>query len=165
MDGTMSRGLKTTIRLLTVNGHENLINKMERCLTRDQNMDAPMRKSIASVAQDDRRDLSTNPPSIRDEAQQRRERISYIGDLVPPNGPPFAWVLLWNEQYANLYGDYVPIQLRRWGYVMWNEPRWSETRAKDLVVMQWNTAPELVEDIEGIYGWSPLQRSTIKGDE
>ncbi|KAK4234038.1 hypothetical protein C8A03DRAFT_18985, partial [Achaetomium macrosporum] len=152
MDGTVSRGLKMTVRLLAIRDHETLVSKMQRCLTHDHNVDAPMRKALGSVAQSDRRDMSVN---IRDEAEQRRDKMEFAGDVVPPNGPPLGWVALWNGTYANIYGEYVPRTVREWGYVMWDERRWKELGADGLVSKQWETAPELVEEIETDYDWRP----------
>ena len=53
----------------------------------------------------------------------------------------------------------MPELLRRWGYVMSNESRWNDGGTKELVAMQWETAPELVEEIEDDYNWSPVERS------
>lgn len=154
LEGTISRGLKMTVRLLAIDNHATLVAKMQRCLTHDQNMDASLRKVLSSLAQDDRRGLSTNPPTARDEAEERRDPMEFAGDALPPNGPPFAWVLLWSSKYANIYGGYVPEPLRRWGYVMWDERRWAGLGA--LVTKQWESAPELVEEIERDFDWSPL---------
>jgi hypothetical protein len=41
---------------------------------------------------------------------------------------------------------------------MWNESRWTEMGAKELVVMQWERAPELVEEIEDDCNWNPVGR-------
>ncbi|PMD41882.1 hypothetical protein L207DRAFT_511643 [Hyaloscypha variabilis F] len=158
MDGTVSRGLKMLVRLLAIDDHEKLVTKMQRCLTHDQSLDAPIRNALGSAAQNDRREMSTNFPDTRDAAEQRREPMYFVGDAVPPDEPPLAWVLLWGGKYANIYGEYVPESLRRWGYVMWNESRWTEMGAKELVVMQWETAPELVEEIEVDCNWSPVGR-------
>ena len=100
--------------------------------------------------------MSISFPNNRDEAEQRREPMLFVADDVPPNGPPAGWVLLWQGKYANIYGEYVPESLRLWGYVMWNEDRWVETGAKELIAMQWKTNPELVEEIETDCGWNPV---------
>ena len=158
MKGTISRGLKMIVRLLVINDHEELVTKMQRCLTRDQNLDAPMRDAFGSIAQNDRREMSTNFPDARDAAEQRRDQMDFAGDAVPPDEPPIAWVLLWGGKYANIYGEYVPELLRRWGYVMWDESRWSDVGAKELVAKQWETAPELVEEISNDRNWTPVRR-------
>jgi hypothetical protein len=82
--------------------------------------------------------------------------MKFGGDVVPPDGPPLAWVLLWGGVYANLYGQYTPSSLRYWGYVMWDERRWIEMGAKDLVSRQWGTARGAIEEIEEVYGWRPV---------
>lgn len=154
MEGILSRGLKTAVLLLAIRNHEDLVAKMQRCLVA-KGPDATMRRALEAVAQDLRRGLSTDPPTARDEAERRRDPLNFVGDAIPPNGPPLAWVLLWGGKYANLYGGYVPESLQRWGYVVWDEPRW--LGARDLVAKQWETAPELVEAIKTAFNWSPVE--------
>ncbi|KAL6835548.1 hypothetical protein V8C40DRAFT_234572 [Trichoderma camerunense] len=161
MDGTVSRGLKMAVRLLNIGDHEKLVSKMQRCLTHDQNLDAPVRTAIGLAAQSDRREMSTSFPNKRDEAEQRQDPIRFTGDTVPPNGPPLAWVLLWGGKYANIYGEYVPESLRRWGYVIWDKIRWDSMEAKELIARQWEMEPELVEEIKMDIGWSPLESGSV----
>ncbi|RYC62360.1 hypothetical protein CHU98_g3835 [Xylaria longipes] len=157
MDGTVSRGLKMTARLLVIDDHEKLVSTMQRCLTHFRDLDAPMRQALGSVAQSDRREMSDNFPNARDEAEQRRDSIHFAGDAVPPDGPPFAWVALWGGKYSNIYGEYVPQSVRRWGYVMWDKRRWIDMGVDgNLVVRQWETSPDLVEEIEDDYNWTPV---------
>lgn len=152
------------MRLLNIEDHEKLVFKMQRCLTHDQNLDAPVRTAIGLAAQSDRREMSTRFPDKRDEAEQRQDPIRFTGDTVPPNSPPLAWVLLWGGKYANIYGEYVPEPLRRWGYVIWDKIRWDGMDAKELIARQWEMEPELVEEIKIDLGWSPLksQSATIE---
>ncbi|KAM5376430.1 hypothetical protein ACJZ2D_005484 [Fusarium nematophilum] len=156
MDGTMSRGPKMTARLLAINDHETLVTTMEKCLTHDQNLDWTMGMALSTLAQDDRRGMSVNPPTARDEAQTRKDAMNFAGDAEAPDGPPFAWVLLWGGKYANIYGEYVPRSLRRWGYVLWDEQRWIEMGAKELVRAEWQDYPDLVREIEMDYDWRPV---------
>ncbi|KAL9487749.1 hypothetical protein ACSS6W_000026 [Trichoderma asperelloides] len=160
MDGTVSRGLKMAARLLNIKDHEKLVYKMQRCLTHDQNLDAPVRTAIGLAAQSDRREMSTSFPDERDEAEQRQDPIRFTGDAVPPNGAPLAWVLLWGGKYANIYGEYVPEPLRRLGYVIWDKNRWDGMVAKELIARQWEMEPELVEEIKIDLGWSPLENQS-----
>ncbi|KAJ2986361.1 hypothetical protein NUW58_g5066 [Xylaria curta] len=97
------------------------------------------------------------PPNPRDEAEQRRDPICFVGDAVPPDGPPFAWVALWGGKYSHIYGEYVPEAVKRWGYIMWDERRWADMGADgNLVARQWDTSPDLVKDIENDHDWSPV---------
>ncbi|PKK47516.1 hypothetical protein CI102_9844 [Trichoderma harzianum] len=113
------------------------------------------------ASQSDRREMSTSFPDKRDEAEQRQDPIRFTGDTVPPNGPPLAWVLLWGGKYANIYGEYVPESLRRWGYVIWDKIRWDSMEAKELIARQWEMEPELVEEIKIDIGWSPLESGSV----
>jgi hypothetical protein len=157
MDGTTSRGLEMLARLLVVNDHEILVDKVSRCITSHHEVDAPLRKVFWDVTQSGRRQMST-AVNARDDAQQRRDPMEFRGDVVPPDGPPLAWVLLWSGIYANVYGECTPRSLRDWGYVMWDERRWIEFEAKDLVLRQWETEPDAVDHIERHYGWRPVPR-------
>ncbi|KAK8085768.1 hypothetical protein PG997_007039 [Apiospora hydei] len=95
-----------------------------------------------------------------DEAEARRDPLEFLGDGVPTEeGPPVAWVRLWNGKYSNLYGGYVPPSLGEWGYVMWDERRWRDLGALELVAEQWETAPKLVKSIKDRYHWSPTDES------
>jgi hypothetical protein len=142
------------VRLFAISDHDTLVAKMERAVTRHHHVDATMKKALWSVAQEDRRTMS-DTTNLRDEAEQRRDAMQFDGDAVPPDGPPLAWVLLWNETYSNIYGSYVPPTVQSWGYVMWDERRWTELGAQDLVYQQWETHPQLVEEIGTDYGWAP----------
>lgn len=158
MDGTISRGLKLIVRLLAIDSQATLVTKMERYLTHDQCLDASMSKALGTLAQNDRREMSTNFPDSKDETEQRRDPIYFNGDVIPPDGPPLAWVLLWGGKYANIYGEYVPESVRRWGYVFWDQSRWMHIGTdEELIARQWHTAPDLVEEIELDCGWSPIQ--------
>ncbi|KAI1149085.1 hypothetical protein F4825DRAFT_431758 [Nemania diffusa] len=157
MDGTISRGLKMAARLFAIDDHEKLVLRMRRCITPFFTLDASMRMAFCRAAQAHRRDLLPNSLSARDEAEQRRDSITFVGDSVPPDGPPFAWVALWGGKYSNVYGDYVPHPLRKGGYVMWDRRRWSDMGAgEDFIVGQWKTSPEFLEDIECDYSFRPV---------
>ncbi|KAI1323077.1 hypothetical protein F5Y16DRAFT_384603 [Xylariaceae sp. FL0255] len=167
LDGTVSRGLKITKKLLVIDDHEKLVEKLARCLTPCANVDYPMRSVLGSLSQNDRRILDwdlddevpddlKNYPNAHDDAEHRRDPIHFNGDTVPPNGPPFAWVALWGGKYSNIYGEYVPESVRRWGYVMWDERRWIEMGVDAaFVAEQWRTSPDLIEEIDMDYDWRP----------
>lgn len=156
MDGTVSRGLEMLARLLAVEDHQTLVDKMERCLTHSHELDAPLREALWGGTQFERREESTTA-NDRDDAQRGRDPMKFGGDVVPPDGPPLAWVLLWSGIYVNIYGEFTPKSLRDWGYIMWDERRWIELGAKDLVLRQWETEPDAVDLIQELYGWSPVE--------
>ena len=91
----------------------------------------------------------------RDDDEMDEEPLQFAGDAPPPLGPSMGWVLLWGGRYANIYGDYVPKALRLWGYVMWDECRWSQLGAGDLIAKQWENAERLLGVIRGTFSWRP----------
>ena len=152
MEGTVSRGLKLAVRNLEVDNTgdpDALVAKMGRCLTHEQRWDHPIARSLSQAAQHDRRELLVSKLGARDEAEERGDPIEFTGDGA--SGPPLAWVLLWRGVYSNKCGEYVPLSVRQWGYVMWDERRWNGLSG--LVSKQWDAVPHLVFQIEQDLGW------------
>ncbi|KAF4462058.1 hypothetical protein FALBO_11134 [Fusarium albosuccineum] len=75
--------------------------------------------------------------SDRDKAQDSREKMSFNGDK--DDSPPLAWVTIWNEAYSNLYSDFIPEPLRRWGYIMWDGGRLADSGAAAIMDREWKT--------------------------
>ena len=48
-----------------------------------------------------------------------------------------AWVLLWNGTYSNLFGWYIPDELRRWGYVFWDAATLQEVGGVEELKREW----------------------------
>ncbi len=89
--------------------------------------------------------------NARDEAEARRDPIKFTGDVSL--GPPYGWVLLWKGIYSNLFAEYVPRTVRKWGYVMWDRNRWDGLG--DLAWGQWKTDEELANQIWSDFEWRP----------
>lgn len=77
----------------------------------------------------------------RDLAEQRRDAMPFAGDS--PSAPPLAWVLLWGGKYSNLFGGYVPQELRQWGHVMWDRDRLDVNEAKKCLAELWASSSAL----------------------
>ncbi|RMJ06421.1 hypothetical protein CDV36_013981 [Fusarium kuroshium] len=71
----------------------------------------------------------------RGDNQKGRDHMPFLGDNELY--PPLAWTMLWNESYSKLYGDYIPDEIRRWGYVLWDAVRLERVGAKRLLERQW----------------------------
>lgn len=143
---------------MAIEDHEQLVIAMEQCLTHDQIVDAAVRDALGTIAQDDRRTILTDLSDTRDVAELMGDPMYFAGDEVPAEGPPLAWVLLWGGKYVNIYGGYLPEPLKLWGHVMWDECRWIDMGAKELIVIQWETVPDLVQEIKDDRMWSPVGR-------
>jgi hypothetical protein len=157
MDGTVARGLKVLLRLLTVDDHQTLASKMARRLRKASGEEAPMPETMNSFHQmERRRSPSTSFPNAMDMAEQRQEAMAFLGDSTQVDGPPLAWVLLWGGKYANIHGALVPEPLKRMGYVMWDESRWGCPGARAFIAKQWAKKRQNAQYIEEHCGWSPL---------
>uniref|UniRef100_UPI0020C2F5D1 hypothetical protein n=1 Tax=Salmonella enterica TaxID=28901 RepID=UPI0020C2F5D1 len=68
-----------------------------------------------------------------------------------------AWVLLWGGKYANIYGDYLPRGLNKWGHVMWDARRLAQAGVEESIFEQWKHEGSAwkAEVIKDHYGWSP----------
>ncbi|KAM0429332.1 hypothetical protein ACHAPT_006547 [Fusarium lateritium] len=73
--------------------------------------------------------------ATRDDKPRQRDHMPFLGDNEL--GPPSAWALLWNESYSKLYGNYIPDEIRRWGYVIWDAARLERVGAARLLERQW----------------------------
>lgn len=80
--------------------------------------------------------------SHRDSAQDWRQKMPFDGDRL--DSPSLAWVQLWQGEYSNLTGDYIPEELRRWGFVMWDAARL-------------NSRAEARIDYHTFCGWDPRE--------
>lgn len=123
MNGTTARGLRPLLRLLRIDDHETLVNKMLSTLAMDRDIDECLEHVLDWSAQHERRVSSPRFPTARDKLERAKTSMKFMGDNVPALSPPLAWVLLWNGQYSNVFGGFVPEELRRWDYVMWDEQR------------------------------------------
>lgn len=151
MQGTISRGLQITAKILgVVNNHDQLVNKMARCLTRYNHLDAPMVEALGVAAQFNRRAHPDYTPNAED-AAEGIDWLPFQGDKVPPTGPPLAWVILWRGRFVNVYGGYIPVPLKEYGWVVWDGCRLDSMGVREHIAGQWNAAPDLVEQIRHHY--------------
>ncbi|KAG8156539.1 hypothetical protein KVR01_013643 [Diaporthe batatas] len=85
--------------------------------------------------------MSESTPHSADTTENASEAAAVVSSI---NAPPLAWVLMWDGKYCNLYGEYIPDELRRWGYVMWDERRWNSIDgALGLLIRLWASSSQL----------------------
>lgn len=84
INGTISRGLKTTARLLTNRDHGQLVAKIALCATGYHYKDAPLGMSLGIVAQFNRRDNQNYTPNAKNEAQGRHAMVCYPAPHLLP---------------------------------------------------------------------------------
>ncbi|EEU38633.1 uncharacterized protein NECHADRAFT_82982 [Fusarium vanettenii 77-13-4] len=75
-------------------------------------------------------------PSERDRMRQEKTPFPFRGD-GEPDAPPLGWTIIWGGVYCNLYGWHIPQEIRRWGFVFWDAIRMEETRAVEMLRVQW----------------------------
>ncbi|ROW13982.1 hypothetical protein VPNG_04093 [Cytospora leucostoma] len=144
LNGTIGRGgLRLALHMFTTETHNDLVALMEKSLSTIQHHFFTEASSM--MAQWNRRDMARlrGLTDNRECIEQRREALTFVGDDSAQ--PPLAWVLLWGGKYSNLYGEYVPVELRRRGYVMWDEGRLDVKAAREYFARLWAESPELKE--------------------
>ncbi|KAI1126494.1 hypothetical protein F5Y10DRAFT_293754 [Nemania abortiva] len=157
----ISRGLKMLARITRINNDDTLLRKLDKSLTCiGRGHEHRILESMDGGYNELRRYESPNFPGnlgARDEAQQRQDPMQFSGDSLPPNGPPLAWVLLWGGKYVHVYGNLVPESLKRWGYVMWDARRWTETASEGLIAKEWTGWSSKIDesDMRRFSGWTP----------
>ncbi|KAL1869131.1 hypothetical protein Daus18300_005667 [Diaporthe australafricana] len=84
---------------------------------------------------------SGSTPHPADMTENAKEAAAVVSSI---NAPPLVWVLMWDAKYCNLYGEYVPDEFRRWGYVLWDERRWDSIEgALGLLIRLWASSSQL----------------------
>lgn len=86
---------------------------------------------MGDIAQESRR---VQWPNRYDSAQDSRQKTPFSGDNL--SSPPLAWVLFWQGEYSNVFAEYVPRALRRWGFVIWDAAR-LDSDARDAIERGW----------------------------
>lgn len=76
-------------------------------------------------------------PSERDRMREERAAFPFRGDIDEPDAPPLAWTIIWYDTYSNLYGYYIPEEMRRWGYVFWDAATLEDNGGKRVLHKQW----------------------------
>jgi hypothetical protein len=97
--------------------------------------------------------------SDRDLAQDEGRPMPFCGDDMV--APPLAWVRIWGETYSNLFGTFIPKQLRRWGYVMWDAQRLRETGAEDRLMREWDDMWQGGDYRDSLRAWNNAWNSSI----
>jgi hypothetical protein len=59
------------------------------------------------------------------------ELLPFSGDKE--DGPPSAWVVIWQGTYGNIYDEVLPSSVKAWGYVFWDAQRLDESEAMQEV--------------------------------
>ncbi|KAJ3529597.1 hypothetical protein NM208_g9684 [Fusarium decemcellulare] len=132
LEGTILRGLRPLHTVLfNIKDHQHLV-----CLMQENIVKSYMSISddiFSSTRQIMRREAR---PSDRDRMQDEKVPMPFPGDGVP-DAPPLAWTMIWGSTYSNLYGWYIPDDIRHWGYIFWDAARLERTGGKELLQQQW----------------------------
>lgn len=119
LEGTALRGLSLLSTVLFgIRDHEHLVSIMQQQITISPHISLdPSTGILGSTQQRLRR---RNRLSERDRMEEQRLAFPFRGDIDEPDAPPLTWTVVWCDTYSNLYGDYIPDEMRRWGYVFWD---------------------------------------------
>lgn len=136
MEGTALRGGLDLLRLVLIDlvkphDREALVTAMQRSIVSSY-IPIDSLGILSDMRQEERRQVA---PSTRDELTAERSPLPFQGDSL--GGPPQAWAVIWGESYSNLIGDYIPDEMRRWGYVFWDADRMERPPVMDVLKKQW----------------------------
>lgn len=130
--GMAFQGPRLFKKIVSTRDHDQLDALMTKNIR--VSLDVPLLQGLDLFTQEQRR---ANTPSARDQRENNRELMKFVRD-EPENGkPPLAWVMIWRGSYSNLFGDVIPHDMKRWGYVIWDATRLVENGAKHLLNYQW----------------------------
>ncbi|KAJ3540505.1 hypothetical protein NM208_g5036 [Fusarium decemcellulare] len=131
-DGMVSLGLPILSAIFKIQDHSELVETIA------QNVVSKVHDWIYETTepsrQDDRRE---HRYSDRDRAQDSRQKMIFNGDR--DDSPPLAWVTIWQELYSNIYSNYIPEPLHKWGYIMWDAGRLVDSGAMAILDREWKT--------------------------
>lgn len=137
LSGTIGNGgLSLALEMVTAETHDERLDLMTKSLRVGGDF---LEEAMGSAAQRHRRDIQLND---RDRAEERRQVMLFAGDEA--GAPPLAWTLLWGGRYSNLFGGYVPDELRRWGYIIWDARRIDVGGTKEYLKDLWASSPALM---------------------
>lgn len=155
-------GLRFALDLFESDDHNKRVELVSKYFTREE-VPCFFNECMFASEQNQRKHLAVNGSCEKNLAERRRDPMPFRGDenscallngeADPANeriaqgfttcGPPFAWVVIWNGKYCNLYGEYLPRRLRQWGYVLWDESRWNTIgRPRQLLSSNWESSRE-----------------------
>lgn len=139
--GLALRGL-TLLRVVVSQGHDQLVMTVQENMVRSDIRLNP-RNSRSVFSQAGQTVQRRHHPSERDRLTAERRLFPFRGDrepdsvLVAGSLPPIAWTMIWGGTYSNLYGFYTSDDLRRWGYVFWDQATMVEQRGERVLRVQW----------------------------
>lgn len=119
--------------LFGIRNHEHLVSTIREHMTMSYILMSQLGGVFSQRQQAMRRRIH---PSDRHRMQEERAPFPFRGD-GEPDAPPLAWTTLWGDTYSNMYGLYIPGDLRRWGYVFWDAARLEALGGKELLKRQW----------------------------
>ncbi len=130
--GSISHGLRALYTVsFCMQDHEQLVATMQRIMCYPESYD--LEEELRETSQYSRRQYHL---SDRDQKQERREPLRFRGDGEPDaegTRPPLAWTIIWRGTYSNRYGECIPKEMVRWGYVIWDAARLESTGARGLL--------------------------------
>lgn len=155
-------GLKFALDMSQCDDHNKRVELVSKYFTRAQ-VPHLFRECTYDYLQDERTHFPVNRLCEKDLAHRRRDPMPFRGDdnssallngdtdldngsvaqVSTICGPPLAWVIMWDEKYCNLYGEYIPRLFRECGYVLWDEQRWNTIpRARQMLLSSWKSSRE-----------------------
>ena len=126
-------GLEPFLTVLRTQDHEELLQFIEESISWYRSHDFPtIPGCLDRVTQYHRR---VHFPSAADREEANGVELPFSGDKE--DGPPLAWVTMWNGYVSNVYGFIIPTAVQDWGYVFWDAQRLVESGGERELQKTW----------------------------
>lgn len=147
--GILLQGLPLLHKLLfEMTDHEHLVTTVQSHLCRAYLDFEDLTGLYNEIYHEERRE---NHSDERDRKQDVRDPLPFLEDRI--DAPPFSWTMMWKGTYSNLYGWYIPDDMRPWGYIFWDAGRLERVDAINLIQDRWEVL-HLHDDPRDHYPWS-----------
>ena len=126
-------GLGPFLTVLRTRDHEKLLQFTQHSMDWYRGHDFPTIPGCLGRATQSRRRVQF--PSVADRDEGNRLKLLFSGDKE--DGPPLAWVTMWNIIIRDTYGCIIPSPTHDWGDVFWDAQRLVESGRNRTLQEAW----------------------------
>lgn len=129
----MFRGIRLLYTVLfDIKDHEHLVTTVQTNMDRSY---ITFNAISGILGETQQRIQRQERPTDGDRMREERFLTPFTGDSL--ESAPLAWTEIWRGTYSNLYGYYIPDELRPWGFTFWDVATLTHVGGQDLLKRQW----------------------------